>query len=203
MALDALSFLGGIGAGLALGFGVPKVLAARRAGAALATAAADEGPRGPECLICGRPLPIGGKDCPSCKPSAPPPDALGQTIEGAYKPLDEIVPLTGLSRTAQQVREVGAKGYLHVFTGPNKGESILLGRGPVTIGRATQNLLVLNDDNVSQKHAEVVPKAGGYYVRDLGSRNGTFVNDLRVENEKRLAAGDVVAVGGTKMLFQG
>ncbi|HVY60756.1 MAG TPA: FHA domain-containing protein, partial [Planctomycetota bacterium] len=45
--------------------------------------------------------------------------------------------------------------------------------------------------------------AGAYYVRDLGSRNGTFVNDLRVDAEKRLAAGDVVAVGGTKMLFQG
>jgi hypothetical protein len=201
MALDGLSFFGGLGLGLFAGI-VGSRLLARSGVPAGAQAAQEGGGKGPECLICGRPLPIGAKGCPSCNPAAPP-DELGQTIEGAYRPLDEIVPLSGLSRTAQQVRDVGAKGYLHVFTGPNKGESILLGRAAVTIGRGGQNTLVLNDDGVSQQHAEVGPKGDGYAVKDLGSRNGTFVNDQRIEREKRLAGGDIVAVGGTKMLFQG
>ena len=193
------SFVEGLSAGLVVGVAATRLL--WPAAAPARELKLYEG-KGSSCLVCGRSLLPGMKSCPFCHPTNA--DALGATIEGEYKPLEELVPMPGLSRAAKQVRDVGARGYLHVFTGPNKGESILLGAGVISIGRAAQNTLILNDENVSQRHAEVGPRKDGYVVKDLGSRNGTFVNDQRIaSNEKRLAAGDIVAVGETKMLFQG
>jgi pSer/pThr/pTyr-binding forkhead associated (FHA) protein len=54
---------------------------------------------------------------------------------------------------------------------------------------------------VSRRHAEVVLDGRGYVVRDLGSNNGTFVNDQRVD-ETKLNDGDVVRLGLTYLTFR-
>lgn len=55
-----------------------------------------------------------------------------------------------------------------------------LGDAVFTIGRAADNQLVLDDLQVSAYHAEIRPEGRGYHLTDLGSRNGTFVNDFRL-----------------------
>lgn len=65
----------------------------------------------------------------------------------------------------------------------------------LSIGRADDNDVVVNDDRLSDQHAEIVLAAeGGYDVRDLGSQNGTFINDQRVKT-RRLSQGDRLAFG--------
>ena len=66
------------------------------------------------------------------------------------------------------------------------------------IGRTPDNDLALNDPNVSTRHCELAAEHGFFIVRDLGSANGTFVNERRI-SEARLASGDTVRLGKTQI----
>ena len=69
--------------------------------------------------------------------------------------------------------------------------------GPVQIGRAGSCDVRLEDAYVSQVHARIFPRDGGWYVEDLGSTNGTFVNEERISAPAPVGAGDRVRVGTT------
>ena len=73
--------------------------------------------------------------------------------------------------------------------------AVPLQQTPLRIGRAPSNDLVLSDDSVSWHHAQVWLEGGRPWVRDLGSRNGTFVNDERIRGSQRLEASDVLRLG--------
>ena len=81
---------------------------------------------------------------------------------------------------------------------------IVLGITKVTIGRAPDNTLVLGDSKVSSHHAEIRPEGQYYSLVDLGSTNGTFVNDQRVNSgvPHRLQSGDTIRVGDTRFTFE-
>jgi pSer/pThr/pTyr-binding forkhead associated (FHA) protein len=68
--------------------------------------------------------------------------------------------------------------------------------GETTIGRQGCDVL-LADPEVSRRHARVLDTGAGPAIEDLGSRNGTWVNDRRVEGRRLLRAGDVVRFGNT------
>ena len=70
----------------------------------------------------------------------------------------------------------------------------LAGRTAVTFGRSTEADVCIPDAKVSRIHAEIRPWDGDYVIKDLKSRNGTFVNGARVETAV-LKAGDVIRVG--------
>jgi hypothetical protein len=75
-----------------------------------------------------------------------------------------------------------------------------LGAEPFTIGRSRNNRLVLSNSQVSSKHAEIQPLAGGrYQVVDVGSTNGTSVNGVRLSahQPQPLNAGDTITLGGS------
>lgn len=80
------------------------------------------------------------------------------------------------------------------------GRTFPLGNEPVTIGRSRENRLTLTNNQVSSRHAEIRPVGGGQYqIVDLGSRNGTTINGIRLTpNEPRpLAPDDLIGVGGS------
>src|SRR5947209_1550346 len=70
-----------------------------------------------------------------------------------------------------------------------------------TLGRAATNSIVLKDDLCSRDHAEIAFSAGHWRLRDLGSLNGTRVNNVRVEGERDLAPSDEVNLGRTHFVF--
>jgi hypothetical protein len=82
------------------------------------------------------------------------------------------------------------------------GQRISLGDRPLTIGRQSDCSIPLNDQNVSRRHAEIVPGRGAYVVRDLGSTNGTMVNGTRIASEQRLNDGDILSFGSTYVRFE-
>ncbi|HTX10116.1 MAG TPA: FHA domain-containing protein [Solirubrobacteraceae bacterium] len=86
---------------------------------------------------------------------------------------------------------------LEIVEGPNAGQRVLLER-PIVIGRAPDTDLVLEDGEVSRHHARVSPATdGSAVVEDLGSANGTFVNQNELQGPARLDPGDELLVGVT------
>ena len=69
--------------------------------------------------------------------------------------------------------------------------------GNMVMGRAPECELALDDTFVSQQHARLFAKNGSWYVEDLGSTNGTFVNDQRLAAPAMVQPGDRVRVGTT------
>lgn len=71
--------------------------------------------------------------------------------------------------------------------------------GPTTIGRAPECELRLEDTYVSQQHARIFDRDANWYVEDLGSTNGTFVNEQKLVAPAMLTPGDTIRVGTTKV----
>jgi hypothetical protein len=72
---------------------------------------------------------------------------------------------------------------------------------PLTIGRATDNRVVLRDGRASRHHARIDARRGSLVLTDLGSTNGSFVNDRRVDSAA-LGVGDRIRLGTTTMVVE-
>jgi hypothetical protein len=77
------------------------------------------------------------------------------------------------------------------------GQVFPLTQMPVTFGRHADNTIVLGDPQVSRHHARIDWRAGAYFILDLDSANGTFVNERRLRAPHPLHDGDVVRLGNT------
>ncbi|CAN5727696.1 SpoIIE family protein phosphatase [soil metagenome] len=69
--------------------------------------------------------------------------------------------------------------------------------GMLTFGRGTDSDVVVADHSMSRHHARIEAEAAGWIVEDLGARNGTFVNGVRIQGRHPLAPGDVIKMGAT------
>jgi len=87
---------------------------------------------------------------------------------------------------------------LEIVEGPEAGRQIEL-QGAVVLGRDHSADVVLEDGQISRRHARVTPSAAGIVVEDLESTNGTFVNQDEVHSPVELTPGDELLVGVTVM----
>ncbi|HWQ83861.1 MAG TPA: FHA domain-containing protein [Anaerolineales bacterium] len=85
-------------------------------------------------------------------------------------------------------------------TGPNPGQTFDLLQPEITIGRDINNTIVINDAEISRKHAHVYIQGGFYQIEDTGSTNGTFVNGQRLMGPHLLRPGEVIFLGETVSL---
>jgi pSer/pThr/pTyr-binding forkhead associated (FHA) protein len=109
-----------------------------------------------------------------------------------------------LVRRADQLRHqlglLPGESALLVVRGPGAGSVFRLGLVVVTVGRSAGATVILDDISVSRRHAEIRPVPQGYRIADVGSLNGTYLNDTRVE-EAPLAHGDEIQIGLFKLCF--
>lgn len=75
--------------------------------------------------------------------------------------------------------------------------------GSLSIGRAEDNDIVIDDARMSRKHAQIANRSSGLVVVDLGSRNGVHVGAKRVQGEEALRPGDIVRIGPLEVLVAG
>ena len=92
------------------------------------------------------------------------------------------------------------QALLLVKRGPNQGSRFLIDEDVTTTGRLPESDMFLDDVTVSRQHAEIHRRGGEYFIKDVGSLNGTYVNRERVE-ETMLASGDELQIGKFKLVF--
>ena len=108
----------------------------------------------------------------------------------------------GRSRTGAVDRRQAARGRLHptilvVTAGSLSGTRLRLGSGPILIGRAEDSTLVLDDDYASTRHARLTQQGQEYFLEDLGSTNGTYLDRIRVTTPTPVAIGVPIRIGRT------
>ena len=81
-------------------------------------------------------------------------------------------------------------------------ELVRLDGDRLTIGTSTQNDLILEDEMVSRLHAVLEHYTSGWSIRDMGSRNGTFLNRERLMGEQALRPGDEIRLGDTRLVYR-
>jgi len=145
------------------------------------------------CTRCGHPNRDDARFCAKC---------------GAPLDTDSTVSLTPVETDDEASDEFpfprdeldAGQALLLVKRGPNAGSTFLLDADASSLGRDTSSDVFLDDITVSRKHARIERRDGGFFVKDVGSLNGTYVNGEAVE-ETKLARGDEVQIGRFKLVF--
>ena len=145
------------------------------------------------CTRCGHPNKDEARFCANCGAALQDDTTLGISPveiegEGAEEfpfPEDEL--------------EAG-QALLLVKHGPNAGSTFLIEADVTRAGRSPDSDVFLDDVTVSRKHAEIRRTPDGFFIHDLGSLNGTYVNRERVDVTK-LASRDEVQIGKFKLVF--
>jgi serine/threonine protein kinase len=91
---------------------------------------------------------------------------------------------------------------LVVLEGKKPGAQVDLGDRSISVGRLASCELPIDEPQASRKHFELQKRSGAFWVRDLGSKNGTYLNDSRLDGEAALKDGDRLRVGTTVMAYE-
>jgi hypothetical protein len=143
------------------------------------------------------PAPGGGSDRGA--PAGAPPEVSGPgsdagAVPGSEAPLEHtaVFVVPGAEGPRATIREVRPDQSSRTVTFDGR---------PLTIGRAPDNTLVLRDGRASRHHARIDARRGSLVLSDLGSTNGSFVNDRRVESIA-LGEGDRIRIGTTSLIIE-
>jgi hypothetical protein len=148
------------------------------------------------CTECGFLNAEGANYCQRCGALLERAQEAGEPVTATYRIDDtgELVPV--------EIEQVTARGPALVIRagGGRVGESFAVDRERTSIGRRPDAEVFLDDVTVSRDHALLVRRSGDYYLDDLGSLNGTYVNRHRIESH-RLEDGDELQVGKFKLTY--
>ena len=160
------------------------------------------------CPNCGRALESYQTICPSCPAASGPRRAGSSGSAGGGQREADLIPVELLERRPV-TEEMLSKTFvlmeapvLVIRKGRGVGQTFSLNRVyPVSIGRSRVNEIKLEDISVSGQHCRILPENGRHVLYDMGSTNGTFVNEKRV-TKLVLTEGDIIKIGETQLLYK-
>lgn len=125
--------------------------------------------------------------------------AAASGAAGDINSLAHLVSATTTKETARSAMPSQAATMLVIIDGPHAGATFPLDQGNITLGRSTHNTIVLDDEYVSGHHARVYQdtQSGQWVVEDLGSTNGTYINESRMPGRAVLRPRVPVRIGAT------
>jgi hypothetical protein len=147
------------------------------------------------CPECGFQNPEAANYCSKC-------GALLVKNESGTETTQQYTPDEGEEEGAAALEDLGVKGPALIVRsgGGRSGETFHPEGERTTIGRSPDCEIFLDDVTVSRKHAVVVRRDGAFFVEDLGSLNGTFLNRRRIESGE-LGDGDELQIGKYRLTF--
>lgn len=98
-----------------------------------------------------------------------------------------------------KVKRGRAAHQLVVTAGQLAGTKITLGESPITIGRAEDSTLVITDDYASARHARLMPRDGQWFIEDMGSTNGTYLDRAKVTGPTPVPLAVPIRIGRTSL----
>jgi len=127
------------------------------------------------------------------------------------KKVEENIPTSVFDTEADQEMqaEYGVTGaeykpaFLYVERGPGAGQLLEVKQGTVIIGRASVSDLRIQHPSISRRHTQLKRLGEQFFVKDLGSQNGTFVNKSRIGGETEVKPGDYIAMGNAVLRLRG
>jgi hypothetical protein len=130
-------------------------------------------------------------------------------VDVAAEPMPEPVPAHGAEHTMVLARlghepaapDSASRAFLLVQTDGAPRVRFDLGGALISIGRASDNDVIVDDPEVSRHHCQLKLQHGAYSLADLGSRNGSWINGQPV-SEVALGPGDLIRIGSTEIEFQ-
>jgi FHA domain len=150
------------------------------------------------CSQCNQQLDVSWDACPYCAQNAQQAAAAAAAAAASKKPMKTqafMINSPGGAAGGMQLL-----GWIVPMQGPQKGELFTLSPA-TTIGKDPSCSIVLQDSFMSSRHAEIKAEAGVWVLKDLGSTNGTQVNDKRVEKQE-LVDGDMIMFGKCLVKFK-
>lgn len=128
------------------------------------------------------------------------------------KRAEEAIP-TSIFDTEKHDREMQAQygggatsykpAFLYVERGPGQGQLLEVKQGTLVIGRASVSELRLQHPSISRRHTQIRRVGEQFFVKDLGSQNGTFVNKTRIASETEAKPGDSITLGNAMLRLRG
>lgn len=153
-----------------------------------------------KCPECGQHLPDSVNFCSNC----------GAAVRGATGEATRVIPVAVDDTGRMEITDTqlalldgvpAGVGVVLVVRGPNQGSKYLLERETVSAGRHPQSDIFLDDVTVSRNHARFTQHSGHYWLSDLNSLNGTYVNRTLIDGEVALRTGDEVQIGKFRLVF--
>jgi pSer/pThr/pTyr-binding forkhead associated (FHA) protein len=103
---------------------------------------------------------------------------------------------------AEIQNSAGEKAMILIARGPNKGSRFLVTAEGVSVGRSAASSIFLDDITVSRTHATITKSGISFVLKDAGSLNGTYINNVSI-TEHVLVSGDEFQIGKFHLLFVG
>lgn len=132
----------------------------------------------------------------------PRPTAPGGPV-AAPPPMERTVAAAKIDPGKLEVQRRYVVGWLVALDGPTRGDSFEIRMGRNVIGRDKRSDIVINDDQASAHHADLVfrPEERRFILMDHNSTNGTYVNEAEIEPRRDLADKDIIRIGSHRFLF--
>jgi hypothetical protein len=144
------------------------------------------------CTNCGHRNPADAHYCANCG------TPLKEETTVSFTPIDAEEEARSAGHPKADL-EAG-QALLVVGRGPNAGSKFLIDKDLTTAGRHPESDIFLDDVTVSRRHAEFRRKDDTFFIHDVGSLNGTYVNRQRVDDTE-LGDGDELQIGKFKLTF--
>jgi pSer/pThr/pTyr-binding forkhead associated (FHA) protein len=127
---------------------------------------------------------------------------MGHTISGMspFNPSDDNFSTFVSRQGAEFVNPGGPESTVTFQSGPRTGDTMRVGQGTLTVGRAPDNDIVIDDPTVSRNHARITVNGGQFTVEDLNSTSGTHVDGRRAEHFA-VMPGSVMKVGNSEFVL--
>jgi hypothetical protein len=166
--------------------------------------AADNAPEGEIPIVRPSRAVAAPSETPRAAAAAPPAvPRRDAALPPQQPPMERTVAVPRIDTTGQMQVKRYVVAWLIGLNGTTRGESYPIRMGRNVLGRDRRSDVVVNDDQASSHHADLVfrPEEKRFILMDHNSTNGTYVNDLEIEPRTDLSGKDVIRIGSHRFLF--